>query len=160
VKPNFGAIGYIRSLGVLAGCFLLLTLARADCPCGPLYCLNTPGYSAALAAKKKALSNNGYPARMVAILDRVGHCEGCISTSPDAFSLMTESSDGSITIDGWDADNERIGAQQKAAGSLKACFVIYVRHACSCCQETPFGHRGDYNSELDLNTDMAIPCNG
>ncbi len=131
--------------------------AAADCPCGPTYCKDTPAFTSALVAKKAALSKE-YPARLVSILDRVAHCEACISTGPDGFSLFRVGNDNLISIDGWDADNERIGATAVTSGDLKQCFVIYVRHAFSCCGDVTFGQRSDYNSQLDLNTDMAVPC--
>jgi hypothetical protein len=152
---------YMAALALLVPWLAFLLPARADCPpCGPLYCKDTSQYSAVLASKKRSLAASGYPGRMIAILDRVGHCEGCISTGPDGFSLFTATPDGKIRIDGWDADNERIGANQKKSGTLKSCFVIYVRHACPCCKDAKFDQRSDYDATLDLNTDMAIPCAG
>jgi hypothetical protein len=151
--------GFSPRLGFLNLCLLILLPVRADCPpCGPLYCTDTHEYSVALAAKKQSLAAHGYTARMIAILDKLGHCVGCVSTAPDAFSLLTVTPEGKLTIDGWDADNERIGANQLASGQLKACYVIYVRHACACCQENSYSARSDYNPQLDLNTDMAIAC--
>jgi len=151
--------GFSSRLGFLSLFLFVLLPVQADCPpCGPLYCTDTPGYSAALAAKKHSLAVHGYPDRMIAVLDKLGHCEGCVSTAPDGFSLFTVTTDGKLNIDGWDADNERIDANHLASGQLKACYVIYVRHACACCQEKSYSERRDYDPQLDLNTDMAIAC--
>jgi hypothetical protein len=125
-----------------------------------LYCKDTPGYATALATKKRYLASHGYRARLIAILDHLGHCEGCVSTAPDAFSLMIVNPDNSLRIDGYDAANERNGAHAVTSGDLKKCYVIYVRHACACCQEKKFDQRSDYDAVLDLNTDMAVACAG
>ena len=130
----------------------------ADCPpCGPTYCTNTAEYSRALAAKKKALLAD-YPQRLVEILDRVGHCEACITSGPDGFSLLRKTSDGGLHIDSWNAENEKIGAMELAAGTLKACRVIYVREAFACCKEKAPKDRSDWDKDLELNTDMSVPC--
>jgi hypothetical protein len=55
-----------RSRVLLQGLAFILP-ARADCPCGPLYCVDALGSSSALAAKKKSLSDQHYPQRFIAI---------------------------------------------------------------------------------------------
>jgi hypothetical protein len=111
-----------------------------------------------LAAKKKSLADQHYPSRFPAILDRMGHCEGCVNTAPDGFSLLVQDLQGNIRIDAWDRDNERIDAHNVAAHQLQTCRVIYVRHACNCCQEKKYNQRPDYDATLDLNTDMSVAC--
>jgi hypothetical protein len=135
----------------------------ADCKCGPLYCKEGNGYATALAEKKSALLKK-YPPRLVSIVDRVRKCEGCVKTSPDGFSIMRVAPNGNKSIDSWDKENEIIGAKEVASGTLKQCFVIYARRACSCvdeeaaCGAQEYAKRKDYDAGLDLNTDMAISC--
>jgi hypothetical protein len=129
----------------------------ADCNVGPTFCLDTPGYRSALAQKKKSLLKE-YPARLVAILDRADHCEACITRAPDAFNLLIQDSAGDIRIDGWDADNERIGARDLTSGHIKACRVIWSREAFDCTLHSAANKRPDWNSTLSLSTDMSVPC--
>ena len=147
----------VRGLLLLIAGLLWLSAAYGDCPCGPTYCTGTPEYKAALATKKKALLKE-YPARLVAILDRVGHCEHCVTSGPDGFSLLIKDTHGKLLIDHWDADNERIGAKDLASGKLTACRVIYARRACGCCQEKQPEERPDWDNALELNTEMSVPC--
>jgi hypothetical protein len=148
----------VRQILMIAAGLTWLSLAYADCPpCGPTFCKDTPAYKNALAAKKTALSKK-YPARLVVILDKVSHCENCVTTGPDGFSLLRQDTAGNITVDSWTAENERIGAADLQSGKLKACHVIYVRKACGCCSEAASEARPDWNKSLELNTEMSVPC--
>jgi hypothetical protein len=141
---------------------LLLTLcavttAWADCNVGPTFCPDTPSYQTALAQKKKSLLKDN-PARLVAILDRADHCEACITRGPDGFSLLIQDTSGKILIDGWDADNERIGANDLAAGKIKACRVIWAREAFDCTLHNKAQQRPDWDSALEYSASMSVPC--
>ncbi|MES2759303.1 MAG: hypothetical protein V4693_18175 [Pseudomonadota bacterium] len=132
--------------------------AAAACSCGPTYCVDTPEYRAALAKKKAAATAKGYPARMVALYDKLDHCEAGIRTSPDGFSILHQPSSGQYTIDGWTRDHEKSDASSVAAGTMKACHVILSQRAFACCGAKPPEERPDYNKELQLSTAGAIPC--
>jgi hypothetical protein len=146
----------IKLLSFAVG-ILLFSSAYADCLCGPTYCLDTPEFSAALAQKKNALLKD-YPASLVSILDKASHCEACIRQGPDGFTLIFKESDGSLSTQSWDADNERIGAQNVAKGKLTACRVVWLRKAFSCCKEKKAEDRSDWDASLELSGDMSVPC--
>jgi hypothetical protein len=138
---------------------VLSTPLVADCPpCGPLYCVDTGEYQSALAQKKSALSNKGYPARLVALFDKLDHCKGCIDTSPDGFSLFTIGINGSIDIRSWTKDGETAAVKAIADGTSKSCFVIIVRRSCSCCKQPKYNERSDYDQSLDLNKKATLQC--
>ena len=149
---------YSAVIAVLIGLGLFHPPSRAQtCPCGPDFCLETADYKFALQAKKKSLSKE-YPARLVALFDNTDPCRACIERSPDTFSLLRRAKDGSISVDAWTAENEKIGAADLAAGSLTACRVIITRHAFECCGSQPFSQRADYDKTLDLNTTATLVC--
>lgn len=127
------------------------------CACGPEFCTDTPGYKNALAAKKQRLSKE-HPARLLALFDKVDRCQACIERSPDTFNLLRRAKNGTITIDAWTAENEKIGAVDLASGTLTACRVIITRHAFECCGSQPFNKRADYDEPLDLNTTATLAC--
>jgi hypothetical protein len=136
-----------------------LKIGSADCPpCGPLYCLDTPEYQATLAQKKAALTRQGYPARLVALVEKIDHCKGCIDTSPDGFSLFTVGLDGSILIKAWTSDDEGVAAKAVANGTSKSCYVIFSRRACAGCKQPKYMDRSDYDASLDLNKKATITC--
>lgn len=127
------------------------------CSCGPDFCTDTPGYKSALADKKQKLSKE-YPARLVALFDKADRCQASIERSPDTFNLLRRAKDGTITIDAWTAENEKIGAADLASGTLTACRVIITRHAFECCVSQPFSQRADYDKPLDLNATATLVC--
>jgi hypothetical protein len=146
-----------RKLSSFLLALFCFSTVHADCACGPTYCLDTPEFVAALAKKKKELSRD-YPARLVAILDKASHCEACITGGPDGFTLVFKNTDGSLQTQSWDADNERIGAQNIVAGKLKACRVVWLREAFACCQQKKARDRPDWDVSLELSRDMSVPC--
>jgi hypothetical protein len=128
------------------------------CGCGPDYCVDTPGYQRALAAKKAAAARNGAPARLVALYDKLDHCEASLSQSPDAFNILRHESDGAIRIDGWTEENEKIDAAAVRTGTMKACYVILARTAFACCGSARPEDRPDYDKTLSMNRSTALPC--
>lgn len=59
----------------------------ADCSCGPDFCQGDPRIPGLLTSKKKSLASQGYPPRLVNLLDIGDQCVARISQSPDAFSM-------------------------------------------------------------------------
>jgi hypothetical protein len=153
-----------RCVGISLGFAILLMFvatvtAAADCPgCGPLYCINTPEYRTAVAQKKKDLLNEGNPARLIALFDKVAPCQGCIDTSPAGFSVFTVGNDGAIDIRTWTKNIENAGAAAVQAHNAKACYVIIARRTCSCCKEPRYNERPDYDGALDLNKGPTLAC--
>jgi hypothetical protein len=132
--------------------------AAARCACGPAYCTGTAAYTEALAKKKKAAKDDGVPARLIALYDKLDRCEASIKTSPDGMSILHQQADGTIVIDSWTPENERNDAAAVAAGTMKACYVIISRKAFACCGATPAEERSDYDKELELNKSAALKC--
>lgn len=128
------------------------------CACGPTYCVEVPAYAAALKAKKAGAESAGMPKRLSALYDRLDHCEAAVVSAPDAANILRQAKDGTITIDGWDATNEKNDAKAVKSGELSACYVILSRRAFACCNGASYEKRPDYNSTLDLNTKAAIAC--
>lgn len=146
------------ALVVLLSASIFSSSANAQtCSCGPDFCTDVPEYKKALTAKKQRLSKD-FPARLVGLFDKADRCKACIERSPDGFSLFRRAQDGTITIDSWTEENERIGAAALAAGSLSACRVIITRHAFECCGSGAFSKRADYDKSLDLNTGATLAC--
>jgi len=146
-------------LALLLSLFSLMPIVKADCPpCGPGYCLDTPAYRTALSVKKATASSKSFPSRLVSIYDNIDHCELCIRTAPDGFSIMRVELNGSISIDEWDKSNEKLDAKAVSEGKLAECYVILSRHAIAGCNQTEYNQRDDYNKTLDLNKKMSVNC--
>ncbi|MEH6433817.1 hypothetical protein [Massilia sp. DD77] len=135
-----------------------LAFANPTCNCGPDYCLDTPGYKNALANKKAAAQKGGAPARLVALYDKLDHCEAAIRMSPDSFNILRQSKEGDITIDGWTSENEKNDAAAVKNGALKACYVILARTAFACCNAPKPEDRPDYDSTLEMSKSTALAC--
>ena len=144
---------------VVCLCLLNQSATAADCPCGPLYCLNDPALPKVLADKKAALKKEGYPDRLIALLDRQGQCHACITNAPDGFSiLLVYTRDDRIEVVPWDADAERIANEQLASKEIKEYLLISSRRVCSCCEQPAYDKRKDYDPVVDVNRDAAISC--
>lgn len=148
----------MKPLLVLALAVSRLAFAAPDCSCGPDYCVDTPEYRTDLAAKKAAAKESDAPARLIALYDKLDHCEASIGGSPDTFNILRHDSDGSIYVDNWTSENEKIDAAAVKAGTLKACYVILSRKAFACCKGVKAEDRPDYDRTLQMNTSLALPC--
>jgi hypothetical protein len=135
------------------------TVQAATCNCGPDYCLNDPRYLAKLAAKKSDMAKAGYPADLIALMDRDGACVARIERAPDGFKMKLVSAEGSKIID-WTADGEKLARQQllNPNGTLKAYYKFNVNRAFSCCGEAAHDKRSDWDPALDLNLGLLIAC--
>jgi len=135
-------------------------LAAADaCSCGPLYCLDDPGFPKLLQEKKNALQREGYPEQYIAVVDRQGQCRACIANAPDGFSIVLVYAKGAVVVTKeWDEDSERIAKEQLATGALKEYLIVNSARACTCCAQARDIERRDYDKVLKLNRDTAISC--
>lgn len=150
----------IRLSVLLSSILLTATLSPCQaqtCSCGPTYCVDTPAYTKALAAKKKNLTTAGKPARLVSLFDKLDRCEASITTSPDDFRLLQRDTAGNIADILWTAQAEKDGAAA-AVGPGAVCIVLISRRAFACCGGTPYDERADYNKALDLNMTATTPC--
>ena len=145
--------------------FLLIALALPGfafaapaCNCGPTYCVDTPEYTAALAAKKAAATKRKDPARLIALYDKLDRCEASIRMSPDSFNILRHDKDGSIKVDSWTAENEKNNAAAVKAGELKACWVMLARTTFACCEGAKPEDRPDWDSTLEMSKSTALPC--
>lgn len=145
---------------ILALALPRIALANPSCSCGPDYCVDTPEYKIALATKKNAAKESGTPARLVALYDNLDHCVASITRSPDSFSILRYGTDGSISIDGWTSENEKIDAAAVRAGDLRSCYVILSRTNFACCNAAQPEDRSDYDSTLQMSKSTSLPCQG
>jgi hypothetical protein len=130
-------------------------------PCGPLYCTNDPGLASAIAAKKAELRAQGYPDRLLNLLDRY-KCIGCVKSAPDRFSIMIEYAPGHYVTDStgtwshmifaWTAQDEALARVELRRGTIKSFSVFNSMQSCPCCGEKDPQSQPDYNATLDMNT--------
>ena len=150
----------VRSV-VLVAMVAMLSLAAkpalAECPpCGPDYCKSDPRFAPLLAKKKQRLTADGYPERLLKLLDKDGECVARVERSPDVFTLQIVAPNGDWETLPWTEGDEALAKKKVADGSLKAYYIFNARHAFSCCNEPKYSDRPDYIKGLDLNSEMAI----
>jgi hypothetical protein len=162
VKENRVARGEMMRifLSVALTSILISSLARADCSCGPLYCLGDPDFAAELQAKQGRLAAQGVPQRLIDLLARDGKSRGCLEQAPDSFHILNVRPDGGSYTTEWDEDNERISHGMVDRGELSEYYIYAARKVCACCDEAPAEQRQDYDSQHELNTSIAIRCSG
>ena len=148
----------MKLLFILALGAPLAAPAAPACNCGPDYCLDTPAYRSALAQKKAAAASNKAPARLIALYDKLDHCEASIRMSPDAFNILRQEKDGTIKIDSWTVENEKINAAAVKAGTMKACYVMLARTSFACCAGVKPEARPDYDKTLSMSKSTALAC--
>jgi hypothetical protein len=145
----------ILSLSVIA---MSSTSLAQNCGCGPDYCKGDSRYPGKLAAKKNAMKNAGYPSDLIALMDRDGPCVARVEQAPDGFSLMTVSQQGDKTILSWAEDQEDVARKQLIGGQLKAYYKFNVRKRFACCNDPKAEDADDWDSDLELSTEIAIKC--
>ncbi len=136
---------------------LSTSVARA-CDAGPNYCTDDPRIPSALAAKKQDLVRQGYPSRLVGLLDIGVQCVARIETEPGGFRLIDVASDGSKTDVSWDDDEERIAKDNLTSGRSVRYWIVNSRRAFSCYGQPPYNQQSDYVATDDLNSNAAIKC--
>lgn len=150
-----------RVLVALGGAVLAVALsasAARACDAGPNYCTDDPRIPAALAAKKQELIQQGYPTRLVNLLDIGVQCVARIDTEPSGFRVIDVAADGSKTDVPWDVDEERIAMNNLTSGRSVRYWIVNSRHAFSCAGQLPFDQQSDYVAADDLNSSAAIEC--
>ena len=151
----------IRSVTIAA---LALTACRAGpsvataCGSGPDYCTDDPRIAPALAAKKQALRREGYPDRLVGLLDIGVQCVARIRQEPDGFRLIDVAADGSKTDQNWDEDEERVARGRLGSGASVRYWIVNARRAFTCDGQKPYDQRPDYVASDDARADTAIRC--
>lgn len=145
---------------VVLGVSLLGVLpVHANCPpCGPDFCLNDARYPAKLRAKKQSLLAEGYPTDLVALLDRDGACVARVERAPDGFSIRTVTRDGRLDTRAWTAAAEAAAKAGVSRDELRAFYKFNANRRFACCNEVKYDQRPDWNSGLDLNTNLAVEC--
>jgi hypothetical protein len=130
-----------------------------DCGnCAPDICQSDRRVSGALAAKKGTLKKEGYPDRLISLLDKNGQCVRCINGAPDGFTILTVKPNGDNQTVSWDEDNEANAKSEVKSGELTSYYLISTRLYCDCCNETKADERSDYDKTLDLNKSITIAC--
>lgn len=128
-----------------------------DCACGPNFCQDDPRYAKAMTAKKASLRKDGYPDRLIALLDKDGKCYQQVTTSPGIFTIRLIYSDRQKNFP-WTQLDEDLARKEVLSGEIKAFYMFNVDKAFNCCGEPDYRHRPDWDSNLDLNRDLAIGC--
>jgi hypothetical protein len=139
-----------------------------DCPpCGPLYCIDPAAANSAREAMKARLRAQGYPERLLKLLDRY-QCVGCILTAPSAFSIMIEYEPGkgprdekggstwTHVTEKWSPQDEVLARQKLREGKIKAFYIFNADQACKCCGQKDPWERSDWNAALEVNTDEML----
>lgn len=129
-----------------------------DCDAGPDFCKDTPEYRLALAAKKARLTGDGYPDKLVSLLDLDGRCVAAVERGPDGFSIQSIEKDGSSSKSEWSTDQESAIRRGVEDGTYLEYFKLNSSRAFQCHGDPAYGARDDWNARLDLNTDLAIRC--
>lgn len=138
--------------------FLFGLAADAECPpCGPDFCHGDSRYPAKLAAKKAAMKKDGYPADLIALMDRGGECVASVEQAPDGFSIKVVSRSGSTTLP-WTEDDERIARDNLLNGKIARYYKFNTARAFVCCKDPKPEERPDWDSADAVNTGQAITC--
>lgn len=114
----------------------------------------------ALAAKKHDLTRQGYPSRLVGLLDIGVQSVPRIETEPSGFRVIDVAADGSKTDVNWDDDEERIARDNLTSDRSVRYWIVNSRHAFSCAGLPPYDQQSDYIATDDLNSDAAITPQG
>src|SRR5216683_5773833 len=143
---------------------VIMILVAADaaqtikCNCGPDFCPNDPRYLTELSAKKKKMVKAGYPAELIALMDKDGACVARAERAPDGFSLKLVKPDGSSSTIAWTQDDETLARKELLNGTLKAYYKFNVSRAFGCCEEPRYDKRSDWDASLELNLKLVIVC--
>jgi hypothetical protein len=138
--------------------FLFGLAAGAECPpCGPDFCHGDSRYPAKLAAKKTAMKQDGYPADLIALMDRGGECVASVERAPDGFSIKVVSSSGSTTLP-WTEDDERIARDNLLNGKIVRYYKFNAARAFVCCNDPKPEDRPDWDPADAVSKDQAITC--
>ncbi len=128
------------------------------CNSGPDFCTDDSRIPSALVAKKQALKKQGYPDRLVSLIDRGVQCVARIREEPDGFHVIDVGTDGSKNDLSWDADEERIAKGNLTSGASVRYWIVNLRHAFTCDGQKPFNEQPDYDAADDVNANGAIKC--
>ena len=128
-----------------------------DCPCGPDYCPADARYTRTMKDRKDALRKEGYPEKLLALLDKNGKCYAQISTAPEKFTIRLIYPDAKTNFP-WTQHDEDLARKEVLSGAIKAYYMFNVEKAFKCCGEPSYSARKDWDPDLDLNRDLVIGC--
>jgi hypothetical protein len=106
--------------------------------------------------KKAELKTNGIPEEYVQLVDRLPDCVGCIKYAPDTVHIQIVENNGNWISFEWNPTSELIARNDLRKGTIKAFYIIHSARACNCCGQPEYDERSDWNTELDINTDLVI----
>lgn len=132
--------------------------AATACNSGPDYCTDDPRITPALAAKKQALKKQGYPDRLVGLLDLGVQCVARIREEPDGFRVIDVAANGSNTDLNWDADEEQVAKGRLTSGASVRYWIVNARRGFKCDGQKPYDQRPDYDAADDVSAETAIKC--
>src|SRR5580704_4975281 len=129
---------YWKSAARLALLWLLNTqisptayVARCDsteCACGPDFCQNDTRYDKAMKAKKISMKKEGYPDKLLALLDKDGKCYAQVSSSPEKFTIRMIYNAQQKNFP-WTQQDEDLARKELLNGEIKAFYMFNVDKA-------------------------------
>jgi hypothetical protein len=132
--------------------------AGAACPpCGPDFCHGDSRYPAKLAGKKAVMKRDGYPADLIALIDRGGDCIASVERAPDGFSIKVVSTSESTTLP-WTEDDERIARNNLLNGKIERYYKFNATRAFVCCGDPKPEERPDWDPADAVSKGQAITC--
>lgn len=131
---------------------------KADCACGPDFCLNDPRYQPKLAQKKADLKADGFPDELIALLDRDGNCVAAVEQGPDTFTILLVKANGDNSTVPYTKQDEDLAKKEILNGTIKEYYKFNVRKVLACCKEPKAEDRPDWDSALSLSRNLAIAC--
>jgi hypothetical protein len=123
-------------------------------PCGPRFCTGDPDADRAREWKKQRLHEDGYPDRLVELVDRIPACVGCIVDAPDGFQVRVVRKGGQVSLP-WTREVEKEARDDLRAGRARVVCLVNSARACACCNEPASAERDDWDKSLELNTKLA-----
>jgi hypothetical protein len=146
--------GWIQS-AVLITAF---AVGRSALACEPDYCTDDSRIPDALSAKKQHLLNDGFPMRLIQLLDIGNQCIARINLEQDGFTVIDVQDEQNKLLIAWTEDEERIAKRNVSEGKSLRYWIVNQRQAFQCDGDPPFNQRTDYNAADDVNADGAIEC--
>ncbi len=147
----------ILCLVLISGSIAGVAIPARGCDCGPDFCLGDARYPGKLQAKKAAMTKNGHPPDLVALMDKDGACVARVERAPDGFSIKTIKGNV-MTMSAWSKVKEDDARAKLLAGALDAYYKFNAARVFECCGEKKAEDRPDWDSNAGVSTHQAIKC--
>ncbi len=126
--------------------------------CGDLFCIDHKIVKGLKEAHKREMkvNNPGYPQELLDLVDRLPDCEAAIEWAPVAIHIYIISNSGQVESVSWTKHDEDICKNDLTATRIKAYYFVLAAEAFSCCGETKYNQRADWDAKYGFNKDLAI----